>query len=71
MAAIHRPPSAALHAGTSAPCDPNISRTIDRILVQLEADPKPLKRVMLRLLKRWIERHIPAFPATSARAGGQ
>jgi hypothetical protein len=39
---------------------PALSRALDRVILQLDACPSPLRRLHLRLHKRWLERRVPA-----------
>ncbi len=43
-------------------------RDLDRLILQLEAQPRQPRRAVLKLRKRWIERSIPAF-TPQARGG--
>ena len=46
---------------TSAPCHPIISRQIDRILMLLDEETRPLQRKLLRWEKLIVELAIPPF----------
>ncbi len=56
------------HTGTSAPCNPTISRAIDNVIIQLD-DPSTgrLQWAVLKLRKRLLERHVPAYGASEVQ----
>jgi hypothetical protein len=68
MATIHRRLTTRPHTGTSAPCDPTISRAIDNVIIQLD-DPSTgrLQWAVLKLRKRLLERHVPAYGASEVQ----
>lgn len=46
--------------------DPVLSRKLDELIIALETEQCPLRRSILKLLKRWFERQVPAYyPAHS------
>ncbi len=42
------------------PSDPRF-RTLDSVILKLEAEPRQPHRAVLRWYKRWIERNVPAY----------
>ncbi len=36
-------------------------RDLDRLILQLEAQPRQPRKAVLKLRRRWIERSVPAF----------
>lgn len=49
--------------------DRALSFRIDQLITDLEAEPRPLRRALLCLQKRWAERRVPAFvPSTKGGA---
>jgi hypothetical protein len=44
-----------------------LSRKLDRIILQLDAHPRGLRRAALRLRKRWLERNIPTVGEEGGR----
>ncbi len=68
MATIHRRSTTRPHTGTVPPCNPTISRAIDTVITQLD-DPSTgrMQRVVLKLKKRFFERHVPAYLVQGGR----
>ncbi len=57
-------PTAAHHEGTTGTFDHTLSAQLDLLIVQLEHQSTGrMHRAVLKLHKRWIERHVPAFYA--------
>ncbi len=56
------------HTGTVAPCNPTISRAIDTVITQFD-DPstRRMQRIVLKLKKRFFERHVPAYLVQGGR----
>ncbi len=56
------------HTGTVAPCNPTISRAIDNVIIQLD-DPSTgrMQPIVLKLKKRFLERHVPAYLVQGGR----
>lgn len=46
---------------TPSPFDQRLSLRLDTIQLQLDAQPHGLAAVRLRLIKRWLERTVPAW----------
>lgn len=49
-------------ADASPVLDPVLSRKLDQVLIELEADPRSMRRLWLRLRKRILERQVPKWP---------
>ena len=41
------------------PFDRTLSLALDRLIIALDASPSAPRRFLLRMHKRWLERHIP------------
>lgn len=42
--------------------DAALSYKLDQVILQLDAQPRGLRWLWLRLRKRWLERSVPSFP---------
>ncbi len=56
-------------AATLPPSHPSFAH-LDALIVALDEQARQPRRIALQLRKRWIERAIPAYPA-SQRQGGR
>ena len=59
MATIRTP--ARTRPASVQPFDAALSLTLDRLIIALDAQPRPLRWASLRVQKRWAERRVPAF----------
>ncbi len=41
--------------------DKELSLKLDRVIIELERRPPLLRRFVLRIIKRWLERGVPAW----------
>lgn len=41
--------------------DKELSLKLDRVIIELERRPPVLRRFVLRVVKRWLERSVPAW----------
>ncbi len=57
----------ATHDAAPRPYDRTIGRKIDDVLIELSEEPTPLRHAVLRSLKFWYERAIPAYHGEVAR----
>jgi hypothetical protein len=49
------------------PFDRRLSSKLDILIIKLDDSPPRLRRHIWRLHKRWLERHVPAWPAGGVR----
>ena len=64
MTAATHPP---VHGAPRRPFDHRRSRKLDELILLIESCPPRLRLRCYRLHKRWLERHVPAWPAGRAR----
>ena len=56
-----------VHGAQRRPFDHQRSRKLDELILLIESSPPRLRLRCYRLHKRWLERHVPAWPAGGAR----